>query len=98
MESPVVGHRDEETSREILIHNNAGDFRAITLVGPDGHRFHEQVLVGVIGFSLTFVDSELVSVLIRNKDIACSIINLVNRNPLVVSGESFRTEYVGKKG
>jgi hypothetical protein len=56
------------------------------------------VVVGVIDFSLTFVDSEFVSVLIRNKDIACSIINLVNRNSLVVSGESFRTEYVGKNG
>ena len=98
MESPVVRHRDEETRWETIIHGNAGDFRAITLVGPDGHRFHEQVLVGVIGFSLTFVDSESVSVLVRNKDVACSIIDLVNRDSLVVSGESFRTEYVGKNG
>ena len=86
MESPVVRHRDEETTRIIIIHNNAGHFRAITLVGPDGHRFHEQVLVGVIDFSLTFVDSKSVSVLIRDEDVACSIINLVNRDSLVVSG------------
>ena len=98
MEGLVVGHRDEETRRVIFIHDNTGDFRAITLVGPDGHRFHELVIVGVASFSLAFVDSELVSVLIRNKDIACSIINLVNGNALVVSGESFWTEHVGKNG
>ena len=92
VEGPVVGHGDEETRGESSIEDRRGDVGTVALVGRDADDLDEAVVVRIAGFTLAGEDAEGVALLVGDQDVAGSVVDGVDRDPLALVSEAVGAE------
>ena len=88
MESPVVRHGDKEAGRKPGVEDRRGHVGSVALVGGNGDHLDQLVVVRIAGLAFAFEDAEGVALLVGDQDIAGAVVDRVDRDALVLVGET----------